>query len=48
MTKAQINKGHVPKHVAIIMDGTTLGKRERMNRVFGHRNALNAIRETVE
>jgi undecaprenyl diphosphate synthase len=39
----------VPKHVAIIMDGNgRWAKGKGMSRVFGHRNALTAVRESVE
>ena len=44
-----INLQRVPKHVAIIMDGNgrwATGK--GMSRVFGHKNALTAVRESIE
>ena len=47
--KLLINLQRVPKHVAIIMDGNgrwATGK--GMSRVFGHRNALTAVRESIE
>ena len=47
--KLLINLQRVPKHVAIIMDGNgrwAAGK--GMSRVFGHRNALTAVRESIE
>jgi len=38
----------IPKHIAIIMDGNgRWAKKQGMSRIFGHRNALTAIRETV-
>ena len=38
-----------PVHVAVIMDGNgRWAKRRLKNRVFGHRNAIRAVRETVE
>ena len=47
--KSRINLQRVPKHVAIIMDGNGRWARGKgMSRVFGHRNALNAVRESVE
>ncbi|CAM1334753.1 ditrans,polycis-undecaprenyl-diphosphate synthase [(2E,6E)-farnesyl-diphosphate specific] [Tenacibaculum aestuariivivum] len=39
----------IPNHVAIIMDGNgRWAKGKGMQRVFGHRNALTAIRETAD
>jgi undecaprenyl diphosphate synthase len=40
----------VPKHVAIIMDGNGRWARSQgiANRVFGHRNAIKAVREATE
>ena len=47
--KLQINLHNIPKHVAIIMDGNgRWAKGKGMSRVFGHRNALTAVRESVE
>lgn len=47
--KSLINLNYVPNHVAIIMDGNgRWAKGKGMNRVFGHRNALTAVRESVE
>ena len=41
--------GAVPRHIAIIMDGTGRWARERhMPRPFGHRSGMKAVRETVE
>jgi undecaprenyl diphosphate synthase len=38
-----------PSHVAVIMDGNgRWAKRRLQNRIFGHRNAIRAVRETVE
>ncbi len=46
---SEINLEKVPRHVAIIMDGNgRWAKKQGMNRVFGHRNALNSIRDTIE
>jgi undecaprenyl diphosphate synthase len=47
--ESQLDKGNIPKHIAIIMDGNGrwakgLGKA----RIFGHRNALEAVRDTTE
>ncbi len=47
--KLHIDPNNIPKHVAVIMDGNGRWAKEKgMNRVFGHRNALTAVRETVE
>ena len=47
--KLHIDLQRVPKHVAIIMDGNgRWAKSKGMERVFGHRNALNAVRSSVE
>jgi len=43
-----IKTGRVPNHIAIIMDGNGRWAKQRgMQRVFGHRNALTAVREAV-
>ena len=43
--KRLINLQNVPKHVAIIMDGNgRWAKSKGMSRVFGHKNALTAVR----
>ena len=47
--KKQIDLQRIPKHVAIIMDGNGRWAKEKgMNRIFGHKNALTAVRESVE
>lgn len=46
--KLRIDPNRVPKHVAIIMDGNgRWAKGKGMNRVFGHRNALTAVRQSI-
>ncbi|WP_158838200.1 isoprenyl transferase [Polaribacter sp. L3A8] len=46
--KLLIDLQRTPKHVAIIMDGNgRWAKGKGMNRIFGHRNALTAVRESV-
>jgi undecaprenyl diphosphate synthase len=47
---AQIDKKTLPKHIAIIMDGNGRWARSQgiANRVFGHRNAIKAVREATE
>jgi undecaprenyl diphosphate synthase len=47
--KLRIDLLNTPKHVAIIMDGNgRWAKGKGMNRIFGHRNALTAVRESVK
>ncbi len=45
--KDDINIEKLPSHVAIIMDGRWARKKGNI-RIFGHRNAVTAVRETVE
>ncbi len=48
-TKEQINKERAPKHVAVIMDGNGRWAKKRGNqRIFGHKNGVKSVRETVE
>ncbi len=47
--KQRIDKNRLPQHVAIIMDGSGRWAQERGNqRIFGHRHAVAAVRDTVE
>ena len=47
--KSKINTNNTPKHVAIIMDGNgRWAKNKGMARVFGHKNGVKAVRETIE
>ena len=47
--KRDINLEKVPQHVAIIMDGNgRWAKNKGMERVFGHKNALTSVRESIE
>jgi len=47
--KDKINHDKLPSHIAIIMDGNGRWARQRGNqRVFGHKHAVKAVRETVE
>ncbi|MFN0728866.1 isoprenyl transferase [Polaribacter gochangensis] len=47
--KLHINLQKVPQHVAVIMDGNgRWAKGKGMERIFGHRNALTAVRESIE
>ncbi|ANQ48883.2 isoprenyl transferase [Flammeovirga sp. MY04] len=44
-----IDKANLPKHVAIIMDGNgRWAKKQGAKRIFGHRNAIKAVREATE
>ncbi len=48
-TIKSIKKDKVPFHVAVIMDGSGRWAEQRgNNRIFGHQNAVIAVRETVE
>jgi len=48
-SKDKINREKLPKHIAIIMDGNGRWAQKRGNqRIFGHRNAVAAVRDTVE
>lgn len=45
----QLNPQEIPTHIAVIMDGNGRWARKRGNmRVFGHRNAIKAVRDTTE
>nr|WP_317038799.1 polyprenyl diphosphate synthase [Sphingobacterium sp. CFCC 11742] len=47
--KNKINKDSLPQHIAIIMDGNGRWAREKgEDRVFGHQNGVNSVRETLE
>jgi undecaprenyl diphosphate synthase len=47
--KKQIIKDKLPMHIAIIMDGNGRWAQQRGNRrVFGHKNGVAAVRDTVE
>ncbi|MBN1158579.1 MAG: isoprenyl transferase [Bacteroidales bacterium] len=47
--KERINREKLPKHVAIIMDGSGRWAQQRGNqRIFGHQHAIAAVRDTVE
>lgn len=44
-----INKNNVPQHVAIIMDGNgRWAKKQGEDRIFGHHEGVNSVREVVE
>ncbi len=45
----EITKENVPQHIAIIMDGNgRWAKKKGAARIFGHSNAIKAVRETSE
>lgn len=47
--KEQIDSTNIPKHVAVIMDGNGRWAKQRgATRLFGHRNAIKAVRDVTE
>lgn len=47
--KSLIIKDKLPRHIAIIMDGNGRWARSRGNeRIFGHKNAIESVRQAVE
>lgn len=47
--KNQIDQKRVPRHIAVIMDGNGRWAKNRgEDRVFGHLNGVNSVRETLE
>lgn len=47
--KEHIDKQNLPKHIAITMDGNgRWAKKQGHNRIFGHRNAIKAVRDCTE
>ncbi|MFN8287073.1 MAG: isoprenyl transferase [Chitinophagales bacterium] len=47
--KEQIDLNRLPKHIAVIMDGNGRWAKQRgQNRIFGHRNGVQAVRDTAE
>jgi len=47
--RKQINTGKLPSHVAIIMDGNGRWAQQRnLDRIFGHQQGVNAVREVIE
>ncbi|MDR2026419.1 MAG: isoprenyl transferase [Prevotellaceae bacterium] len=44
-----MNEMKIPEHIAIIMDGNgRWAKKLGLNRIFGHKNGIKAVRDTVE
>lgn len=47
--KEKINHNNLPEHIAVIMDGNgRWAKKKGAARVYGHKNAIQAVRETTE
>jgi undecaprenyl diphosphate synthase len=47
--KETIDRNTIPKHIAVIMDGNgRWAKQKGAMRIFGHRNAIQAVREAIE
>ena len=47
--KERIDTSRLPKHIAIIMDGNGRWAKEKgFDRIFGHQNGVNSVRETTE
>jgi len=47
--RKQINTGKLPSHIAIIMDGNGRWAQQRgLDRISGHRQGVNALREIIE
>lgn len=47
--KNKLSDNNIPSHVAVIMDGNGRWAKERgKNRIFGHRNGVRSVTETVE
>jgi undecaprenyl diphosphate synthase len=47
--KEQIKRERMPEHIAIIMDGNGRWAKKKGNeRIFGHKNGVKAVRNTVE
>jgi len=47
--KEEIDKDNIPNHIAIIMDGNgRWAQKKGAMRIFGHKNAMTAVREVIE
>jgi undecaprenyl diphosphate synthase len=47
--KSLIDLNNLPKHIAVIMDGNgRWAKKQGAKRIFGHRNAIEAVRQITE
>lgn len=46
---SKLNKDQIPNHVAVIMDGNgRWAKLKGKSRIFGHKNGVKAVKETIE
>ncbi len=46
---ASLNPENIPQHIAVIMDGNgRWAQKQGAERLFGHRNAITAVRDTAE
>jgi undecaprenyl diphosphate synthase len=49
ISKEQLDLKQLPRHIAIIMDGNGRWAKKKGNpRIYGHRNGVKAVRDTVE
>ena len=49
VSKEQLDLKRLPRHIAIIMDGNGRWAKQKGNpRIFGHKNGVTAVRDTVE
>lgn len=47
--KELLDKNKIPNHIAVIMDGNgRWAQKKGAMRIFGHKNAITAVRETIE
>ncbi|MBB6612909.1 isoprenyl transferase [Pontibacter sp. Tf4] len=47
--KEKVDRNNLPRHIAVIMDGNGRWAKQRGGlRIFGHKSAITAVRETVE
>lgn len=47
--KEKIDKDNIPNHIAVIMDGNgRWAQKKGAMRIFGHKNAITAVRESIE
>lgn len=48
-TSQHIDKARIPKHIAVIMDGNgRWAQKQGVKRIFGHQNAIEAVRNVTE
>ncbi|MCC5935724.1 MAG: isoprenyl transferase [Lunatimonas sp.] len=47
--KDKIDRNNIPQHIAVIMDGNgRWAQKKGAMRIFGHRNAISAVRDAIE